>query len=274
MEQKSIVLTGATGGLGRAILLHAVKNGHCVMMINRSLRKTKDLLSEPEIKKYSDFIDFFIADFSTQDWLDNFKSEIEKKDFKPSALINNAGINTPLGNAWEINIDQWKTHFSINFFTPVSLINLLVPYFIKQGSGAIINISGGGATKPMPYFSPYAASKTALVRLTENIGIELKDFNISVNAVAPGFLATNIHIDSMNKPSRVPDKIRIEIVEEYNSGGQDPNKAAVLIVKMIENNNFKFSGNLLSAIWDKVDEELFESDTLAIDRFKIRRVEK
>jgi short-subunit dehydrogenase len=274
MKQKSIVLMGATGGLGRATLLHAVRNGHRVMMINRSLRKTNDLLSEPEIAKYCDFIDFFIADFSTQDWLDNFKNKIEKKDFKPSVLINNAGINTPLGNTWEINIDQWKTHFSVNFFTPVSLINLLVPYFIKQGSGAIINISGGGATKPMPYFSPYAASKTALVRLTENIGIELKDFNISVNAVAPGFLATNIHSDSMNKLSRVPDKTRTEILEEYNSGGQDPNKAAALIVKMIENDNFKFSGNLLSAIWDKVDEELFDSDTLAINRFKIRRVEK
>jgi short-subunit dehydrogenase len=79
MKQKSIVLTGATGGLGRATLLHAVRNGHRVMMINRSLRKTNDLLSEPEIAKYCDFIDFFIADFSTQDWLDNFKNEIEKK---------------------------------------------------------------------------------------------------------------------------------------------------------------------------------------------------
>jgi short-subunit dehydrogenase len=245
-----------------------------VMMINRSLGKTRDLLSESEIKEYYDLIDFFIADFSSQDWLENFNGEIEKKDFKPSVLINNAGINTPLGNTWEINLDQWKYHFNVNFFTPVSLINLLIPYFIKQGSGAIINISGGGATKPMPYFSPYAASKTALVRLTENIGIELRDFNISVNAVAPGFLATDIHSDSINESSKVPDEIRDKILEEYKSGGQDPNKAASLIVKIIENNNFKFSGNLLSAIWDTLDEKLFDSDTLAIDRFKIRRVEK
>jgi NAD(P)-dependent dehydrogenase (short-subunit alcohol dehydrogenase family) len=188
--------------------------------------------------------------------------------------VNNAGINTPLGNSWEIDIDLWKHHFSVNFFTPVSLINLLIPYFIEQGSGTIVNISGGGATKPMPYFSPYAASKTALIRLTENIGIELKDFNISVNAVAPGFLATNIHSDSINKSSKVPDKLRSEILEEYNSGGQDPNKAALLILKIIENTNFRFSGNLLSAIWDVLDKKLFDSDTLEINRFKLRRVEK
>jgi len=274
MEQKSIVLTGATGGLGRALLLHAVINGHRVIMINRDLGKTRDLLTDSEIKKYHDLIDFFIADFSSQDWLDDFKSEIRRKNFKPSVLVNNAGINTPLGNSWKINIDLWKYHFNVNFFAPVSLINLLIPYFIEQGSGVIINISGGGATKPMPYFSPYAASKTALVRLTENIGIERKDFNISVNAVAPGFLATNIHSDSINESSKVPNKIRDEILEEYNSGGQDPNKAASLIVKIIENNNFRFSGNLLSAIWDKLDKKLFDSDTLEINRFKLRRAEK
>lgn len=268
------MLTGATGGLGRAILLHAVRNGHRVLMINRDLEKTKDFLTESDIKKHCDLLDFFIADFSSQDWLDDFNGEIEKKDFKPSALVNNAGINTPLGNSWEINMDQWKYHFNVNFFTPVSLINLLIPYFIKQGNGAIINISGGGATKPMPYFSPYAASKTALVRFTENIGIELKDFKISVNAVAPGFLATNIHYDSINESSKVPDKIKSEILKEYNSGGQDPDKAASLIIKIIENNNFKFSGNLLSAIWDKLDKNLFDSDTLTINRFKIRRVDK
>lgn len=274
MEQKSIVLTGATGGLGKAILLHAVRKGHRVMMINRDLGKTRDLLTELEIKKYYDLIDFFIADFSSQDWLVHFKSEIERKHFKPSVLVNNAGINTPLGNSWEIDIDLWRHHFSVNFFTPVSLINLLIPYFIEQGSGAIVNISGGGATKPMPYFSPYAASKTALIRLTENIGIELKDFNISVNAVAPGFLATNIHSDSINKSSKVPDKLRSEILEEYNSGGQDPNKAASLILKIIENTNFRFSGNLLSAIWDELDKKIFDSDTLEVNRFKLRRVEK
>lgn len=243
-------------------------------MINRDLEKTQDLLTELEIKKYYDLIEFFIADFSSQDWLEDFKSEIERKDFKPSVLVNNAGINTPLGNSWEININLWKHHFNVNFFTPVSLINLLIPYFIEQGSGSIINISGGGATKPMPYFSPYAASKTALVRLTENIGIELKDFSISVNAVAPGFLATNIHSDSINESSKVPDKTRGKILEEYISGGQDPNKAASLILNLIENTNFKFSGNLLSAIWDKFDKKLFDSDTLEINRFKIRRVEK
>ena len=71
------------------------------------------------------------------------------------------------------------------------------------------------------------------------------------------------------------DKSNIaKILEEYISGGQDPNKAASLILNLIENNNFKFSGNLLSAIWDKFDKKLFDSDTLEINRFKIRRVEK
>jgi 3-oxoacyl-[acyl-carrier protein] reductase len=274
MEQKSIVLTGATGGLGKVILLQAVKNGHRVMMVNRSLEKTINLLSEFEIKKYKSLINFFIADFSSQDWIDNLGDEIKEKDFWPSALINNAGTNTPLGNTWEIDIDQWKHHFNINFFTPVSLISLLIPYFILNKSGAIINLSGGGATKPMPYFSPYAASKTALVRLTENIAIELKDLNISANAIAPGFLATNIHNDSISESSKIPNNIRSNILEEYKAGGKDPNNAAILILKLIENKNFRFSGNLLSAIWDTVDDKLLDIETLAINRFKIRRVEK
>ena len=274
MERKSIVLTGATGGLGKAILLHSVRNGHRVMMINRSLDKTRDLLSQSEIKKHCNLIDYFIADFSSQAWINDFKCEITKKDFSPSVLINNAGINSPVGKAWEISMEEWKTHFNVNFFTPVALIKLLVPYFINQGSGSIINISGGGATKPMPYFSPYAASKTALVRLTENIGLELEDFKISANAIAPGFLATNIHSESISENSKIPDKTKTEILQQFKSGGQDPHKAAELIVKIIEKSNFLFSGNLLSAIWDTVDDELFNSDTLTINRFKLRRIEK
>jgi len=274
VNTKSIVLTGATGGLGQVILIESLKRGHRVFMINRSLHRTKELLSDSEIRKFKDSVDFFIADFASQEWLTEFEEQLQIKKFNASVLINNAAINTPIGNTWEININELKTHFAINFFTPVSLMYLLIPHFINQGEGAVINISGGGATKPMPYFSPYAASKTALVRLTENLALELTNLNVSVNAVAPGFLATKIHDDSISETSNLPIDIKQSILQELQSGGHDPLKAAMLIIKIFENRNLKFSGNLLSAIWDQISDPLLASNTLTSNRFKLRRVEK
>ena len=67
-----------------------------------------------------------------------------------------------------------------------------IPHFKQNRHGKIIILSGGGATKPMPYLSAYAASKAGVVRFAETLAEEVKDFNIDVNTVAPGALNTRL----------------------------------------------------------------------------------
>lgn len=273
MESKTILLTGATGGLGKRILSKSLENGHKVLMITRNENKTLALINEILTQYENPDIRYFIADFRSQAWISKCFDYIEAEGLTPNSLVNNAAINTPLGNSWEIHIKEWQQHFAVNFFTPVALISQLIPIFIKNGGGSIVNVSGGGATKPMPYFAPYSASKAALVRYTETIAAELVRYKISVNSVAPGFLATGIHSASLEADSPIPRPIKNKIKEEFDDGGKDPDLAANLITKLIENKNHSFTGNLVSALWDNLQDSDFRADTLLESRFKLRRIE-
>ena len=71
-------------------------------------------------------------------------------------------------------------------------MNKIIPHFKLNNNGKIIQFSGGGSTSPNPYFSPYAVSKTGIVRFIENLSIELKKFNITANLIAPGQVKTNM----------------------------------------------------------------------------------
>ena len=92
---------------------------------------------------------------------------------------------------------------------------------IRRGRGKIVNMSGGGATSPFPRFTAYAVSKAAVVRFTETLAVELADYNIQVNAVAPGFVATRIHKHTLEAGEKAgPDYLR-KTQEQLAAGGVD-----------------------------------------------------
>ena len=107
-------------------------------------------------------------------------------------LVNNAGIYGPIGPSETIGIDQWKKSIDINLNGPFHLCQLAIKYFKIKNQGKIINLSGGGATSPLPFISSYAASKAALVRLTETLANEVSAYGIEINAIAPGALNTRL----------------------------------------------------------------------------------
>ena len=82
--------------------------------------------------------------------------------------------------------DEWKRAVEIDLHGVVLPCRAFIPGMKARGVGKIINLSGGGATGPRPFFSAYAAAKTAVVRVTEILAEELRSFQIDVNAIAPG----------------------------------------------------------------------------------------
>ena len=125
-------------------------------------------------------------------------------------LVNNAGIHGLYGEVDKKNWHKWKEAIHINLFGSVFLAACVAEQMKKQKSGKIIQLSGGGATKPMPYMSAYAASKAAVVRHMETLSLELEKYNISVNSVAPGELNTGLLDDLIEKGKGLIDD------ESYN----------------------------------------------------------
>src|SRR5205807_685491 len=109
-----------------------------------------------------------------------------------TALVNNAGVYGPMGLLEEVDWQEWVQAVQINLFGTVLMCRTIMPLLRAQGYGKIINLSGGGATAPLPRISAYAASKVAIVRLTETMAEELKEARIDVNAIAPGALNTRL----------------------------------------------------------------------------------
>jgi 3-oxoacyl-[acyl-carrier protein] reductase len=107
-----------------------------------------------------------------------------------TVLVNNAGVLGPAGPLADNDWDDWVETVRVNLLGTVAMCRAVLPGMRARGYGKIVNLSGGGATGPRPNFSAYAASKTAVVRLTETLAGELE--GIDVNAIAPGPLPTDM----------------------------------------------------------------------------------
>lgn len=271
LDGHTVLLTGASGTLGRSLLKNFVSRNCRVVCLTRNSEEFMSLVMRDSC--HNDLVHVIEADFTEDDWSSDVKSKLLSQSLVPSILINNAAINTPFGTSKDIPIKEWRDNFEINFFSAILLTQIFLELRNPETQSWIFNVSGGGVThKPMPYFSPYACSKSALIRFTECLAIELQNQDVSVNAITPGFLASNIHQPSISDTTKLPKEIREKIVRDFNAGGQDPNKTFSLIQRIVEIGSMEFSGNLLSPIWDTIDDIQLSQETINRDIYKLRRI--
>jgi 3-oxoacyl-[acyl-carrier protein] reductase len=141
--------------------------------------------------------------------------------------------------------------------TLLAVLNNLGP--LRAAAGSIVTFSGGGATGPMPRFDAYATSKTAVVRLTENIATDLINEGIRANSVAPGFVLTSMHEQTL---AAGPDLVGTEYFEKTRQtllgGGDSPQLAAELVAFLVSDMSYGITGKLLSARWDPWRDTAFQ----------------
>ena len=105
-------------------------------------------------------------------------------------LINNAAVITPIGPAWEADVEEWWRLFEINVYCAFVCTHAVLPGMISRGSGRIVNVASGAGIESPPLGSAYVSSKAALIRLTEALAIETQDRGVAVFAIDPGWLST------------------------------------------------------------------------------------
>jgi 3-oxoacyl-[acyl-carrier protein] reductase len=189
------------------------------------------------------------------------------------AVVNNAGIYGPIGPTEEVSLDDWTQAWQVNVTGTLLVCQHAVRAMKPQHSGKIINISGGGATNPMPRFAAYAATKAAVVRLTETLAEEYRGDNIDVNAVAPGALRTRLTDQVL---AAGPEKAGAEFFAKNkkwsDEGAVDPRLGAGLCVYLASAESNGITGKLLSAQWDPwKDLQKFRAE-LKGDIYTLRRI--
>lgn len=195
LKNKTAIVTGASRGIGRAIVIMLAKAG-CDVAINF----LKDKSSAESVKQEAEALgvkaDIYQTDVSDKTQVDAMIEKIAADFGAIDIIVNNAGI-------WEHNpIDSMtdeslKRTLDINIYGCFYPVMAAVPYMKKQKSGNIIFISSTAGQRGEAFHSPYAASKGALISLTKSLAVELADDNIRVNCVAPGWVDTDMSKASM-----------------------------------------------------------------------------
>jgi NAD(P)-dependent dehydrogenase (short-subunit alcohol dehydrogenase family) len=189
-------------------------------------------------------------------------------------LVNNAGVYGPMGAIDEIDWSAWVRAVEINFLGSVLMCRAVVPHFRARGRGKIIQLSGGGATSPLPNLSAYAASKAAVVRFAETLAEELRSHHVDVNAVAPGALNTRMLDEVLAAGADAVGAAFYErSLKQKASGGAPLEKGAELCVFLASAASDGITGKLISAVWDPW-ETLSDrrADLDATDIYTLRRI--
>jgi 3-oxoacyl-[acyl-carrier protein] reductase len=253
LQGRSAIITGANQGLGQALAHRFVTAGASVLLVARGAERLRQVEAElaPLAAAPGQVVASFAADVSKPE---NCEAVIERAwEALPSltALVNNAGIYGPMGPVEDNDWEAWAEAVRVNLFGTVLMCRAVVPHLRGQNYGKIINLSGGGATAPLPRMSAYAASKAAVVRFTETLAEEVRDAHIDVNAIAPGALNTRL-LDQVLAagPEAVGRAFYEKSLKQRDDGGVPPEKGAALAAFLASAHSDGITGRLLSAVWD------------------------
>lgn len=272
LENKVAIITGGSRGIGKAIAVSFVKEGAKVVIASRTLREI--LATCGELQNMGGDIRGFVTDISIGGEVDRLVQEAIVSFGTVDILVNCAGIQSPIGSFLDTNKDEWLQNILINLVGTTMCCRSVLPGMIKNKKGKIINLSGGGATSPRSNFSAYACSKSAIVRFTETLAMEVKDYGIDVNAIAPGIVNTRMMEEIINAGDSAGQEEVAIAVKVRREGGSPPELAAELAVFLASINSDGLSGKLISAVWDKWKEfnkNIDEINASAI--YTIRRVD-
>jgi NAD(P)-dependent dehydrogenase (short-subunit alcohol dehydrogenase family) len=273
LKWRAAIITGASHGLGAAIAARFAAEGASLALCSRDQAeieaKRQELLSVcPAAKIHAQ-----AADLAYEDQIDAFFDAAERALGRIDILVNNAGIYGPMGSIDAVDWKEWVKAIAINLNGNVYCARKAVALFKPNRYGKIINLSGGGATSPLPGISAYAASKAAIVRFTETLALEVQEFGIDVNALAPGALATRLTDELIAAgPEKVGETLHARMIKVKEEGGTPLAIGADLCVYLASADSDGLTGRLIAAPWDpwpftdSAKQEIASSDIYTLRR--------
>jgi len=275
LEERYAIITGASLGLGFEIARKYLEAGASLMICARNeVLLDKATLELRKLAGIGQSVLAIAADVSRAQDVTAIVGAALKEFGRLDILVNNAGVAGPIGSTESTDWQEWIRTIEINLLGSVLLSRAVLPHFKQAKRGKIIQLSGGGASNPLPMLSAYAASKAAIIRFMETLAEETRLQNIDVNAVAPGTLDTRILDEFLAAgPDIIGSAFHARVLQHKQEGGVPLSKGAELCVFLASRLSDGITGKLISAAWDPwnlLPEHL--DDLNATDIYTLRRI--
>jgi NAD(P)-dependent dehydrogenase (short-subunit alcohol dehydrogenase family) len=198
LENQVALVTGGGRGIGRAIAESLAAAGAAVAVTSRSADELNETVRV--IEKDGGRAVAYAADVTDVTQIQITVTAIEASLGPIDVLVNNAGSLGPLKPLLETEVSDWWRAIEVNLLGPLLCTRLVLPGMVSRRRGRIINVSSGGGTMAIPFFSSYVCGRTAVIRFTECLAIETKPYGIAVFSIASGTVRTAMSEYSLNSP--------------------------------------------------------------------------
>jgi NAD(P)-dependent dehydrogenase (short-subunit alcohol dehydrogenase family) len=273
LQGKRAVVTGASQGLGLAIARVFLDEGAKVLICARNEAELEATRRELD-QAHPGQIFAQPCDVGSETALDAFAATAAEVLGGVDILVCNAGVYGPKGAIDTVDWAAWVQAIQINLTGTVYCCRAFLPQLRQAKRAKILIISGGGATKPLPNLSAYAASKAGVVRFAETLAEELKPEGIDVNSIAPGALNTRLLDEILQAgPEVVGESFYKSAIKQRDSGGTSPELGGRLCAYLASEAGDGVTGRLISAQWDPWERmEGFKEDMKSTDVYTLRRI--
>ena len=243
MSRRRVLVTGGSRGIGLVAARGLAERGWRVALLARQEHTLQQALGELPGEGHEVFA-MDVADETA--WQRQAQRLLDVR-----GLVCAAAVLDPVGPIGSYAVADFRRTLEVNVVGTLLAIGTCLPG-LRASRGAVVTFSGGGATAPLPRFDAYATSKAAVVRLSENLAVELAGEGVRINCVAPGFVATDIHDSTL---AAGPELAGVDYFEhtraELERGGAPASEAAELVCELLEPDpEAPFTGKLISAQWD------------------------
>lgn len=226
---KTIIITGASAGIGKALAEYFGKQGHRVYGLSRK-------------KVESPYFTSIATDITEKEQIDNAINQILEKEKQIHILINNAGMGM-VGAVEDATKEDITKLFNLNLVGAVQMITAVMPTMREQKQGQIINISSIGSEMGLPFRGFYSASKSALDKVTEAMRYEVSQWNVEVCTLHLGDIKTNIADhrvkSNISKPYELIFNKVYALMNAHVDSGTEPIEVAKYIDKLLQKKTWK-----------------------------------
>ncbi|KAL8910154.1 MAG: hypothetical protein Q9171_004532 [Xanthocarpia ochracea] len=265
LSGKSIFISGASRGLGRAMSLSFAKAGASFIAVGARGDMTslvEEIKSSATAAKRSPPKVLPIKfDVTSQESIENAAEVVEKEVGKVDIVVNNAGVLSAMSKVADSDTEDWWRAWTVNVRGTYLVTRAFLPLMLKGGNKQIVNVCSVGAHAITPGLSAYQPSKLAVLRFTEFVCAEYADQGVMAFCIHPG----NVPTDIIGGPEQVPKGLEHVFVET-------PELSADTVVFLVNEKREWLAGRYINCTWDMPQLMAMKDDIVTGDKLKVRMV--